>query len=110
MPRNPEDDLQARRSLDEWLTERPDAAIVVAAIDQRQDEGLDVGLRFSALTAYHLLGLMQVLIDHTMTIFEETGASQSPEYDTLRQVKALLGGPALNNCARQAVPPRLSFS
>lgn len=36
MPRDADDDLETHRALDDWLSKRPDAAIVVAAVDEAE--------------------------------------------------------------------------
>lgn len=95
MARDPEDDIEATRALAQWLEDKPDASIVVAAIDQGQSDELDIALRLSRLTAYHLIGLVQVLVEHVVTIVEETPEPDlQPEYETLLKVKELLDGGA----------------
>lgn len=91
--RDPEDDNEARAALEEWLTEKPDAAVVVAAIDRNEDDTLDIALKLSRLTAYHLIGLVQALLQRTLDSAEATPrASLDPELEILRQAKALLDG------------------
>ncbi len=91
MARRREDNAQARQALETWLTQKPGAGIVVAAIDELPDGALDVSMRLSAVTGYHVLGLMQALVKQTVATVEETPlAKLSPEYETLMEIKALL--------------------
>ena len=99
MPRNPEDAAEARRALEDWIRDRPNASIVVAAIDEQADGALDIGMRLSALTGYHLIGLMEALVDHTLKVLAQSPvAAASRDYETLCEIKALLDeGPPLAN-------------
>ncbi|HEY3919565.1 MAG TPA: hypothetical protein VGL83_17385 [Stellaceae bacterium] len=91
--RDPEDENEARAALEEWLEDKPEAAIVVAAIDRNPDDTLDVALKLSRLTAYHLVGLVQALLQQALDAAEATpGAGLDPELETLRRAKALLDG------------------
>ena len=89
--RNPEDDQSARQALEDWLRDRPDAAIVVAAIDRLPDDTLDVAVKMSQLSGYHLIGLVQALLQEAIDMVAETpGATLDPDFERLRQAKALL--------------------
>ena len=91
--RDPEDEEGARQALEEWLRERPDAGIVVAAIDRLPDDTLDVVVKLSRLTGYQLIGLVQALLQQALDIAAETpGAALDPEFERLQQAKALLDG------------------
>jgi|SRR6185437_1372719 hypothetical protein len=93
MPHNPEDVAEARRALEDWIRDRPNGSIVVASIDEQADGALDIGLRLSALTGYHLIGLIQALVGHTLTVLEQSPvATASRDYETLCYIKALLDG------------------
>lgn len=93
MPHNPEDVAEARRALEDWIRDRPNASIVVAAIDEQADGALDIGMRLSTLPGYHLIGLIKALVDHTLTVVEQSPvATASREYETLCDIKALLDG------------------
>lgn len=91
--RDPEDDQGARQALEDWLRERPDAGIVVAAIDRLPDDTLDVAVKLSRLTGYQLIGLAQALLQQAIDIaLENPGAVLDPEFERLQQAKALLDG------------------
>jgi hypothetical protein len=91
--RDPEDDQAARQALEEWLSERPEAGIVVAAIDRLSDDTLDVVVKLSRLTGYQLIGLVQALLQQAIDIASETpGANLDPDFERLKQAKALLDG------------------
>jgi hypothetical protein len=76
-----------------WIRDRPLASIVVAVIDEQPNGELDIGLRLSAISGYRLIGLIQALIGHTLTVVEQSPvATGSQEYDVLREIKALLDG------------------
>ena len=91
--RDPEDDVSARQALEDWLRDRPEAAIVVAAIDRLPDDTLDVAVKLSQLTGYHLIGLVQALLQEAIDMVAETpGATLDPDFERLRQAKALLEG------------------
>lgn len=91
--RDPEDDEGARQALEDWLKERPDAGIVVAAIDRLPDDTLDVAVKLSRLTGYQLIGLVQALLQQAIDIAAETpGADLDPDFDRLQRAKALLDG------------------
>jgi hypothetical protein len=93
MPHNPEDLAEARRALEDWIRDRPNGSIVVASIDEQADGALDIGVRLSALNGHRLTGLIQALVDHTLTIIEQSPvATASREYETLCEIKALLDG------------------
>jgi hypothetical protein len=89
----PEDDQGARQALEDWLRERPEAAIVVAAIDRLPDDTLDVAVKLSRLCGYELVGLVQALLQQAIDIASEaSGATLDPEFERLQQAKALLDG------------------
>jgi hypothetical protein len=90
--RDPDDDDGARQALDEWLKERPDAGIVIAAIDRLPDDTLDVVVKLSRLSGYHLIGLVQALLQQAMDIALETApnAALDPEFQRIEQAKELL--------------------
>jgi hypothetical protein len=91
--RDPEDDQGARQALEEWLCERPEAGIVVAAIDRLPDDTLDVVVKLSRLTGYQLIGLVQALLQQAIDIASETpGADLDPDFERLKGAKALLDG------------------
>jgi hypothetical protein len=91
--RDPDDDQGARQALDEWLRRRPEAGIVVAAIDCLPDDTLDVEVKLSRLTGYQLIGLVQALLQQAIDIASETpGAELDPDFDRLQRAKALLDG------------------
>ena len=94
--RDPDDDEGARQALEAWLRERPEAGIVIAAIDSLPDETLDVEVKLSRLTGYQLIGLVQALLQQAIDIASETpGAEPDPDFERLQRAKALLedGGP-----------------
>lgn len=90
---------QRRRALEDWIRDQLNASIVVAAIDEQADGVLDVGMRLSALTGYHLIGLMQALVDHTLKVLAQSPVTTaSRDHETLCEIKALLDeGPPLPN-------------
>jgi hypothetical protein len=88
--RDPEDDDAAREALEEWLKDRPHAAIVVATIDRLPDDTLDIGMKLSRLTGYHLIGLAQALLQQAIEMAEASGSVLDPELEKLRQAIALL--------------------
>lgn len=88
--RDPEDDDAAREALEDWLRERPNAAIVVAAVDHLPDETLDIGMKLSRLTGYHLVGLAQALLQQAIASAETSGNVLGSEIEKLRQALALL--------------------
>jgi len=88
--RDPEDDDAARQALEEWLSDRPNAAIVVAAIDRLPDDTLEIGIKLSRLTGYHLIGLAQALLQQAIETAEISGSLLDPELEKLRQAIALL--------------------
>jgi hypothetical protein len=91
--RDPEDDEGARQALEDWLKERPEAGIVVAAIDRLPNNTLDVVVKLSRLTGYQLIGLVQALLQQAIDIASETpGADLDPDFERLQQAKALLDG------------------
>lgn len=91
--RDPDDDEGARQALETWLGERPEAGIVVAAIDCLLDETLDVEVKLSRLTGYQLIGLVQALLQQAIDIASETpGAELDPDFERLQRAKALLEG------------------
>ena len=91
--RDPEDDEGARQALNDWLEERPDAGIVVAAIDRLPNDTLDVAVKLSRLTGYQLIGLVQALLQQAIDIALETpGADRDPDFGRLLRAKALLDG------------------
>ena len=91
--RDPEDDEGARQALEDWLKERPEAGIVVAAIDRLPNNTLDVVVKLSRLTGYQLIGLVQALLQQAIDIASETpGADLDPDFEQLQQAKALLDG------------------
>jgi hypothetical protein len=91
--RDPEDDEAARQALDDWLKERPEAGIVVAAIDRLPDDTLDVAVKLSRLTGYQLIGLVQALLQQAIDIASETpGADLDPDFARLQRAMALLDG------------------
>ena len=88
-----EDDQAAKQALEDWLEERPDAGIVVAAIDRLPDDTLDVEVKLSRLTGYQLIGLVQALLQQAIDIASETpGAELDPDFERLQRAKALLDG------------------
>ena len=91
--RDPEDDQGARQALEDWLRERPEAGIVVAAIERLPDDTLDVEVKLSRLTGYQLLGLVQALLQQAIDLAAETpGAALDPDFERLQRAKALLEG------------------
>ena len=91
--RDPEDDQGARQALEAWLLERPEAGIVVAAIDRLPDDTLDVEVKLSRLTGYQLIGLVQALLQQAIDLAAETpGAVRDPDFERLQRAKALLEG------------------
>jgi hypothetical protein len=93
MPRTPEDAVEARQALESWLTQKPGASIIVAAIDEQPDGSLDLGMGLSALTGYHIIGLMEALADQALSIADEVPeVKESPEYDRLLRVKQMIAG------------------
>jgi len=91
--RDPEDDQGARQALEEWLKERPQAGIVVAAVDRLPDDTLDIEVKLSRLTGYQLIGLVQALLQQAIDIALETpGAALDPDFERLQKAKALLDG------------------
>jgi hypothetical protein len=92
MARTPEDNADARQALETWLTQKPGAAIVVAAIDDLPGGVLDVSMRLSAFSGYHLMGLMQALVEQVLASVADApdGAKLAPEYETLLQIKELI--------------------
>jgi hypothetical protein len=91
--RDPEDDEGARQAFEDWLKERPEAGIVVAAIDRLPNNTLDVVVKLSRLTGYQLIGLVQALLQQAIDIASETpGADLDPDFERLQQAKALLDG------------------
>ena len=91
--RDPDDDQAAKQALEDWLKERPDAGIVVAAIDRLPDDTLDVEVKLSRLTGYQLIGLVQALLQQAIDIASETpGAELDPDFERLQRAKALLEG------------------
>jgi hypothetical protein len=91
--RDPEDDEGARQALEDWLKERPEAGIVVAAIDRLPNNTFDVVVKLSRLTGYQLIGLVQALLQQAIDIASETsGADLDPDFERLQQAKALLDG------------------
>ena len=91
--RDPADDEGARQALEDWLKERPEAGIVVAAIDRLPNNTLDVVVKLSRLTGYQLIGLVQALLQQAIDIASETpGADLDPDFERLQQAKALLDG------------------
>jgi hypothetical protein len=88
-----EDDQAARQALDEWLRERPEAGIIVAAIDWLPDDTLDVEVKLSRLTSYQLIGLVQALLQQAIDWASETpGVELDPDFERLQRAKALLEG------------------
>ena len=88
-----EDDQAAKQALEDWLKERPDAGIVVAAIERLPDDTLDVEVKLSRLTGYQLIGLVQALLQQALDIASETpGAELDPDFERLQRAKALLEG------------------
>jgi len=91
--RDPEDDQAARQALDEWLRERPEAGIIVAAIDRLPDDTLDAEVKLSRLTGYQLIGLVQALLQQAIDWASETpGVELDPDFERLQRAKALLEG------------------
>jgi hypothetical protein len=91
MPRAPEDSAEAQQALTTWLSQKPDAAIVVAAMDEQPDGSIDIEVRLSALTVYHILGLMEALADQAIAIVDKLpGVEESPGYDRLLRIKEML--------------------
>jgi hypothetical protein len=89
--REPEDDEDARQALEDLLKDRPSAGIVVAAVDRLPDDTLDVALKLSQLTGYHLIGLVQALLQEAINLAAENpGVTLDPEFTRLQQAKALL--------------------
>ena len=91
--RDPEDDEAAKQALEEWLRERPEAGIVVAAVDRLPDDTLDVEVKLSRLTGYQLIGLVQALLQQAIDLAAETpGVELDPDFERLQRAKALLEG------------------
>ncbi|HWE73521.1 MAG TPA: hypothetical protein VG328_10210, partial [Stellaceae bacterium] len=87
--RDPDDDDGARQALEDLLKERPSAGIVVAAVDRLADDTLDVALKFSHLSGYHLIGLVQALLQEAINLAAENpDATLDPEFERLQQAKA----------------------
>lgn len=61
MARDPEDDDLATQSLEEFQADS-DAMIVVGSAKLLPDESLEVGMRISHGTPYHLIGLAQAIL------------------------------------------------
>jgi hypothetical protein len=88
-----EDDDGARQALEDLLRDRPHAGIVVAAVDRLPDDTLDVALKFSRLSGFHLVGLVQALLQEAIDLAAENqDAAFQPEFARLLQAKALLDG------------------
>lgn len=92
--RDPEDDDAAREALEEWLRDRPHAAIVVAAVDRLPDDTLEIGMKLSRITGYHIIGLAQALLKEAIATAEASGSLLDPEMEKLRQAFALLDSEA----------------
>jgi ribosomal protein S18 acetylase RimI-like enzyme len=89
--REREDDAAARQALDDWLRQRPSAAIVIAAIDRLPDDTLDITLRLGRVSGYQLIGLVQALLQQAIeTVGQIPGVTLDPDFERLRQAKALL--------------------
>jgi hypothetical protein len=93
MPRTPEDAAEARQALETWLTQKPGASIIVAAIDEQPDRSLDIALRLSALTGFRIMGFMEALADQALSIAEKVPeVKELPEYDHLLRIKEMIAG------------------
>src|SRR5581483_9278311 len=88
--RDPEDDDAAREALEEWLRDRPNAAIVVAAVDRLPDDTLEIGMKLSRLTGYHLIGLAQALLKEAIATAVASGNILDPELEKLKTAVSLL--------------------
>lgn len=93
MPRKPEDSAAARQALETWLSQKPGASILVAAIDEQADGGLDVAMFLGGLTGYQILGLMEALADQAIATADAVPAvKESPLNDRLLRIKEMIAG------------------
>ncbi len=94
MFRDPEDDFIARRSLDRWLREKPDSAIIVASVAQTEEGQYGVDLRVSHHTAGGLLAAAHALVTSARQTME---LQPNPVPETISLLDDLLlvfgGGP-----------------
>jgi hypothetical protein len=93
MLRKQQDSADARQALETWLSQKPDASILVAAIDQQADGGLDIAMFLGGLTGYQIIGLMETLADQAIATADAVPAvKDSPLYDRLLRIKEMIAG------------------